>query len=616
MEKSDSITKTIVENKKNCKLSNVNEDPKLFLELMMQLHSDGTIFMNFEEKYYYRKVKINNDEEVEFKFTNFIVVPLYTSSGGNGNQLYILKLISKNEVKVVEFEGEVLAMNSNFKKHCMNSGKFNWSGNQELLNTIIDFILGSLSKNVELLNYRGWNKKEKMWFFPSHAYYKSKVFFPDENGIFNVNNKYYKLNSKRNDEYKIHSHINTQPTKESLIDYFKGLKQLYGNYSHLCFGYAAASLNVDSIFSKTDFFPFLYLYGKHGRGKSTVLSTFSKFAGMKVSLNSPPSLDSLRKGLSQNSAVPFIVDEAEEKSRSVKGNDFFKNLAEAIKNTYMRQAFVRGDKDEDKKIIYPVRGTLMLGGEILTSVSAIVQRSVLVDSTKIVQDEEIYSNLRENETIAYWVGQYLMRTSQEWQKSFLELYDEIMKYFKKQNINNIHVRVRANYAIFLAGAFAAYKQLNNLLGVDLFLSDKEEVKDIYQFVINDMKETQRLTSEDHPSLEFLRKIGLLANKNQLVSNVDYKCIKDADGIVYLHLAPSNVVESYKSTEKDPVYKSSNKVVKDLQTESFFKGFKKIRIGSSQPNSWVIQLSDPKNPELIKEGIVHPDLPDTMIYFYK
>ncbi|WP_051475785.1 hypothetical protein [Bacillus sp. J37] len=616
MKKNESTNKTIAGQNSDRKLSSVEKEPKLFLELMLQLHSDGTFFMNYEEKYYYIKEKIGKDEEVEVKLTNFIIVPLFTSKSSNGNQVYILKLLSKNETKVVEFEGEVLAMSANFKKHCMNTGRFNWTGSQYHLNSLIDFILGSITKDIETLNYKGWNQDEKIWLFPSHAYYKNKVFFPDEFGIFNINEKYLKLNCDKNNEYNIHPHINTQPSKNLVKDYFIGLKRLYGNYAHLCFGYIVASLNVDAIFSKTDFFPFLYLFGKHGQGKSTVLSTFSRFAGMKVSLSSPPTLDSLRKGLSKSSGIPFIVDEAEEKSGSLKGNDFFKNLAEAIKNTYMRQPFIRGDKDEDKKIIYPVRGTLMLGGEVLTSVSAIIQRSILVDSTKIVQEEQTYSFLRENDTVAYWVGQYLMRTSHEWEENFLELYDEIMNYFRKQNLENMHVRVRANYSIFLAAAFAAYKQLNSLWEGDLFLSEKEEVKDIYQFAISEMKETQRLTSEDHPSLDFLRKVGLLANKGQLVPNVDYKCVGDKDGNVYLHLAPSNVVDAYKNSEKNPFYGSSNKVVKDLQTQSFFKGFKKIRIGSSQPNSWIIQLSDPKNPESIKEGLVHPELPDTMIYFYR
>ncbi|MED4732439.1 hypothetical protein P9597_31030 [Aneurinibacillus migulanus] len=125
-----------------------------------------------------------------------------------------------------------------------------------------------------------------------------------------------------------------------------------------------------------------------------------------------------------------------------------------------------------------------------------------------------------------------------------------------------------------------------------------------------------LTTEDHPSMEFLRKIGLLANKEAIRRDIDYKCITEKDGTVYLYLAPTNVYEAYRISERTPFYPSSKKVVKDLQNNTFYKGTIKQRIGPSNPTAWVIQLTDPKNPSTINNGIVHPDLPDTMIYFYK
>ena len=131
-----------------------------------------------------------------------------------------------------------------------------------------------------------------------------------------------------------------------------------------------------------------------------------------------------------------------------------------------------------------------------------------------------------------------------------------------------------------------------------------------------MKETQQMTETDHPSNKFLSKIGLLANSQVLLPNVDYKCEKQKDGNVLLFLAPTNVTDAYKNHEKNPFYSTSNKVVKDIQNQSYFKGTKKARIGKSQPSAWMIQLTNPENPESIQEGIVHPDLPDTMIYFYQ
>lgn len=416
----------------------------------------------------------------------------------------------------------------------------------------------------------------------------------------------------KDDDYTIHLHISTEPSKEQIIEYFKGLKMLYKNYLYLGFGYIASSFHVDAIAVKTDFFPFLYVYGKQATGKSAMISIFSKFSGMKVALKSPPSLDSLRKGNSRKANLPYIVDEAEDKQDISRGRDFFKSMSDSLKVIYMRSSLIRGHKDENCLVRYPSRGTLFLGGEVLTSVTSIIQRSILIDSSKIIKNEEVFQQVMQS-NVPYWVGQYLMRTSHEWQSNFLDLYNKITTYFIKQGWTNINVRIRCNYAIFLSGAFAAFKQLNNCFEMELFSED--ELKNIYLFVYEEMKETQRMTESDHPSMQFLMKIGLLANSGVLSIDTDYKCLKQKDGHVYLYLAPSNVMEAYKSHEKVPFYSTSNKAVKDLQNQSFFLGTRKIRIGQSQPNAWIIQLTHPNNPDLIKEGIIHPDLPDPMVYFY-
>lgn len=598
---------------------NKQKDTKLQSDLYPTRETNFTsnlLRINKEKKYYYVRVKTEKNTYKENPISNFIVVPLYTTVRQGGKQVYMLKLISNNQSKVVEFDGETLAIHTAFKKHCMNNGRFNWYGKQSNLDSLINLILTSPMKELEFIPYIGWNEKEGIWIYPSHAYYRDKVVLADEDGIIAVKGKYFKVDIDKDDEYRIHPHIDKTPSKEDLVTYFKCLKLLYGQYSNLAFGYIAGTMNVDAIVKETDYFPFLYLYGKHGQGKSTAVKEYTKMAGINVSLNTPPSLDSLRKGMSRKSSLPFVVDEAENKNDNSKGIDFFKTCSDSLKNNvYMRQDFIRGHKDESAIIRFPVKATLMLSGEVLTSVPSIIQRSVLFDSSKINFNEEAIRKVKALKDIPYWVGQYLMRTSYRWKHNFLRLYHEILDYFNSRGWSNIHIRIRSHYAMFLASAFAAFAQLNDFLEDDIFFSDPEERIEIYQFVYQEMKETQQLTIEDHPAMDFLRKIGLLAKKGQLQNNSDYKCVKE-DGSIYLYLAPSNIYDAYRMSERIPFYPSSNKVVKDLQTYSFFIKKVKQRIGASNPTAWLIQLSDPGNHESIKDGMVHPELPDTMIYFYK
>lgn len=603
MEKTNSIER---------KKTSIGSGIGLYCELLMALNTDSNILINNQENYYYVDVKGNNGEAKEDPLSNFIIEPLYFTQSKKGITKFILKFISNNHSKVVELDGETLAINNSFKKFCINQGKFNWKGKQQHLDDLIDFIMVGASKEIAMIPYMGWNSKEKIWIFPTHAYFQGNVYFPDNDGTFEIGNKYFKLEVAKDDEYFIHPHISTEPSKEQIVEYFKNLKILYRDYSYLGFGYIASSFHVDAIAEKTDFFPFLYIHGKAGHGKSAFINIISKFSGMKVSLTNPPSLDGLRKGISGKASLPFIIDEAEDKNDRSRGRDFFKYLSDTIKVIYMRSILKRGHKDEDRLVYYPTRGTLFLGGEVITSVASIIQRSILIDSSKITKNEDVYKHVRDSQ-VPFWIGQFLMKTSHVWQSYLLDLYDEITAYFIKQGWTNIDVRIRNNYAIFLAGALAALKHLNNYFEMELISED--ELKNLYLFVYEEMKETKRMTESDHPSMQFLMRIGLLANSGVLNNGIDYMCIKQEDGHVYLYLAPTNVIEAYKSHEKTPFYSTSHKAKKDIKNQSFYVGTRKIRIGKGQPHAWIIQLTDPNNPELITEGIIHPDLPDTMVYFY-
>lgn len=592
-------------------------DDDFFQEIKTKVN-ELEIRVNSKESCYFKE-KERGNETIEVRLSNFIIRPLYVIEDDNKHMKYMLMFISKSYSKVVELDGETLSMNNSFKRFCMTYGKFNWKGTQYDLDLLAEDIMERADKELTMISYIGYDSNEKIWFFPTHAYFQGEVYFPDQDGVFRINKKHYQLNLDQSDahEYVVYPHMNENPSKEEIRSYFNGLKKLYGEYAYLAFGYMTSSFHVDAISAKTDHFPFLYAHGKYSRGKSAMMNIFLKFAGLRMLVTDPPTLDRLRKGIGKKSGLPLIIDEAEDKGgdNGARGIDFFKRYSDVIKLIYMRQTQGRGHKDENKIVYYPVRSTLFLAGEVLTSVSSIIQRSVLIDSTKIIKNEEVFEEIRESE-IPIWIGQYLMRTSHEWQSNILKLYKEINNHFREKGWSHIDVRVRGNYAIFIAGAIAAFQQLNKHFDEELFPLNDETLNEIYSFVYREMKETQGMTESDHPSTKFLTKIGLLANQNKLLSDVDYKCVEEKDGHVYLYLAPTNTMDAYQSHEKDPFYSTSNKAVKDIQSESFFKGAKKTRIGRSQPSAWIIQLTHPEKPELIKEGFVHPDLPDTMIYFYR
>src|SRR5690625_270428 len=281
----------------------------LIKEIDIRIQTDSKILMNYKEKYYYQQVNTKNNQHEEVRLSNFIIEPRYVIEEDDKRVRYILEFISENYSKIIEMDGETLATINSFKRFCMSYGKFNWRGNQSQLDNLAEFIMNNAVKDLTIIPYSGFHPHEKIWIFPTHAYYKGNIFYLVEDKVFKINNKYYKLGLEEDDEYTIYPPIMASPTKDSIAKFFSNLKKLYGNYFYLTFGYIVSSFHADTISNKTNNFPFMYVYGKQSSGKTALMSLFSKFSGMKALLTNPPSLDGLRKGISKRSNVPFVIDE-------------------------------------------------------------------------------------------------------------------------------------------------------------------------------------------------------------------------------------------------------------------------------------------------------------------
>src|SRR5699024_1936666 len=218
----------------------------------MELNAESTILMSSQGKYYYAKNSANGRQAEEIRISNFIIEPLFVIENGDETVRYLLKFITKHYSKVVEVRGADLALSSVFTKQCMDYGRFVWKGKQEHMHDLAEFIVNNTDKKLINLTYSGFNRKENVWFYPTHAFANGKVYYPDKSNIFEINDRYYKLELDRDDKYVVYQPIMASPMKSSLIKFFNDLKKLYGNYFYLAFGYIASSFHADAISNQTD----------------------------------------------------------------------------------------------------------------------------------------------------------------------------------------------------------------------------------------------------------------------------------------------------------------------------------------------------------------------------
>src|SRR5690606_11387626 len=133
----------------------------LFWELQMELNTESIILMNSTGKYYYERGSAKQTEGE--RLSNFIIEPLFVIEDSDKKIKYILKLISNDYSKVIEIEGENLAINNSFKKFCMSYGMFNWRGKQYHLDDLAEFIMTNTIKKLTTITYSGFNSSEKVW---------------------------------------------------------------------------------------------------------------------------------------------------------------------------------------------------------------------------------------------------------------------------------------------------------------------------------------------------------------------------------------------------------------------------------------------------------------------
>lgn len=534
------------------------------------------IHLNISDFHYY-ELKGDGEELFPVPLSNFLILPLYTMKDEENKTKYLVKLINAYEQAIVTLEPKMLASNKEFKTALFEAGGFNWKGKPSQLDILIDILLAYRPPIIQEINYVGWHETEKGWFYQTHAYIEDQVYFPDEDGIIITDKKRYFI--KENDILKTPvEHIKETPKVEDIRNVLTNFEKLYGVYGWLGIGFTVSTMHVNELAKKTKQHPFLYSYGIRNTGKTEYLKNVLKFSAIDSHLPPPPRLDGLRKRLMWFSHLPVAYDEAEEKSN--KQADFFAKNREALNTIFNRTKLERGSLDPNGLYQFPVRATLSFAGEVATSDSAITTRTVFIDALKIHHDEEAFEELEEREEVMYWLGQFMMRTSQKWKKDLFDNYEMMNNRLKE--VKGVTGRVRKNYAILLAGAVTFTQWLDGKFDTQ-FYSGALLTKLVGE-IEREMAEGQEESNSNHPAITYLKDLSYLANKFKL-TKADYL----VEGNI-LYIAPEGSWRAYEEWKKNPHYASSRKVANDLRSYTFYLGTKPKRICGKLYKCWQIDMS--------------------------
>lgn len=548
----------------------------------------------FQKSFYIEQYDMNGERQVVY-VSNFLIDPVYTRDTDSGEKMYEMYFYNDYDSAHVVITGRQLVNARDFKAFCRERGEFLWNGSDEVLYWLNEYLIEQRVPMIKHVSYAGYHEDKKTWFFPAYAFKDGEQYKSDDNGVFWIEDKGFVM--ERNPAYEVFCGlVEKEPDKKSITAYMDAMQLLYGNYGWLGMGWMVSSMQAHVISRKLKQFPYLYATGLFEKGKTTFLQNLFCLAGQDVSLPTLPSKDTWRKSVSWFSSLPIGYDEANEKGRNKRGGDFFDNMREYMNQTFNRSVIERGALDPNRTIRYPVRATVAFAGEFPVSIPSVQSRTIFVNSLHFTRDEQAIQTLQECAVAAVWLGQYLIRTSNQWEAQWFEnyhlLYGEYLQRWKGAS------RVKKNYAIALAGSVTLMQIVDDMLNEQRYFG--RQVDELVALLQNESEESFTSAKQSHPCIEYLRDIAIMAMERRLLKNVHFAIEQKGESRM-LYISPTLTWDAYlqKQGNREVAYSSSRKIVNDLSFFPFFHGMRKMRMAKMTVRAWEIDLNHPELPEEIR-----------------
>lgn len=417
-----------------------------------------------------------------------------------------------------------------FKTFCFSLGNFIWEGTQDDLNAIWRHeFLHDEGKHIVEPNSVGWLEEEKMWLFGNVAIKNGKEMRPDENGIFWTEKKGYRP---------------IPLSEDSSIPYFSNkspeLKDILINLGHtigqeeakLCLGWIMSIVFLEDVFKLYNCFPFLFLTGKKGSGKSHIADWLMCFWGLERS--GKQAADSTTVGLQRcleyYSSMPVFIDEYKNTQKITLKNGFFRNC-------YNRQSASKGIKSNFGVRTAKIRGTLLIAGEETPEDPALLSRCVpiLITLKRRKKNHYDWFQSQAHEFSSHIID--MLRHQEAKKEAFKKHLFEAREYFRSIGMDD---RMSMNYSVPVAGYCITFD--DNDITFAKWLKDE-------------IKRVKAEQDSDNVIDIFLSDLQVL----KLNKKIDERYWDIQNGIIYLYLhGLYNVwAEDYRRRKGEPPFKASS-----------------------------------------------------------
>lgn len=509
------------------------------------------------------------------KISNCTFEILYFFPDGSNNANRLLKIKNKQNGKsLIELSAKDSTSLTSFKAALRSKGNYVFKGNLTHLETIFE-VLGITEITAEKLEVLGFQPKTNDYAFSNGVLTSAGEFLPvnDLGVVVNGSNSVFiPANSSL---YKEDGSYNTTRCfvfQEGTINFKKWSKLMvkaYGKKGLIASAFLVSALFRDLIFKKVGHFPFLFLYGEAGTGKTTFVKCFLRFFVNDIekwSIVSTSTEKAIGRKITSARGSIFYLKEF---SKDISTRDI-----EFLKSVYDGVGYDRAVMSNDNRTHQTdVKSAIVIDGNSLpTQQGALLDRMLLLDfavsqyssETSLIKNEI----LEEIEKGGGQILKELLKQRTNISKRLNKTYNEIYQELKEKSQNSLSERTLNN----LSSIATPFLSMDFNFTINL----KDDLINALLFYANSQNETMKFANETSVFWESV-KYYLEDNNHSSEHYGLYKTEK------YLGLKLNKYFMKYLEYMK--LNNNSNHFVKAELIKTVFNESNPLCLETSTPISW-------------------------------
>ena len=401
----------------------------------------------------YFTVEIRGKNSTDIELSNFVMKIIFHLKNGTDDtqRIIFIKRHTGEKDFIVLYSSEMKPESFETK---LKSKSCTFLGTAYQLKRIFSYLMDN-EQQANILQAIGWNNEFKVFAFADAVYSENIIFKVDELGIVNTSNERFYLPAFSyanllNEDFKTLRLYKYSPGEIDFKTWSELFYQAYGKNGIIQILFTVLSIYRDVVFNQVGFFPFLFLFGDAGTGKTQSVEKLLRLFGSDVigtSLNNATGAGLSRIAAQKRNCLVYLKEYTNETEERIQ--DFILTAYDGAGRTI-------GLKTTDSKTkTFSVESGLVFDGNHLpTQKTAILMRMILlVFESNSFTDQQTIAFQKLKSYADHGFGNVLieiLKIRNHIEENFRETYLSVKAHFRKLNLDQVPERMVEHISLLYA----------------------------------------------------------------------------------------------------------------------------------------------------------------------